>query len=108
MLTAPTHLITPDEPSYDDARVAWNAAVDQTPAAVALPTTVEDVVEAISWARAYGLRVAPQSTGHTRRRDGRPLRLRCSSSTGGLTEVSIDLERGVARARRRRAVGAGG
>ena len=64
MLTAPTHLITPDEPSYDDARVAWNLAIDQRPAAVVVANSVQDVQEAIGYARANDLRVAAQSTGH--------------------------------------------
>ncbi len=95
--TVPATVVLPGDDGWDEAREAWNAAVDQTPAAVALPTTVEDVVEAISWARAYGLRVAPQSTGHNAAAMG-DLSDSMLLKTGGLTEVSIDLERGVARA----------
>lgn len=54
----------PGDPGYDVARQAWNLAVDQRPAAVAIPTTVDQVVSVVRAAAAAGLRVAPQSTGH--------------------------------------------
>jgi hypothetical protein len=49
---------------WDDARAAWNLAVDQRPAAVAEPETVADVVAIVRFARERGLRVAAQGTGH--------------------------------------------
>ena len=54
----------PGDPGYDPARTPWNVAVDLRPAAVAHPRTTQDVVEVVRAARAAGLRVAPQSTGH--------------------------------------------
>lgn len=54
----------PGEAGYDDARVAWNFAVDQRPAAVALPRTAAEVATVVRVAAEAGLRVAPQSTGH--------------------------------------------
>jgi hypothetical protein len=54
----------PDDAGWDEARRAWNLAVDQRPAAVALPITDADVVEVVAFAREQGLRVAPQGTGH--------------------------------------------
>ena len=57
-------LVLPHDPSWNEARVAWNLAVDQQPAAVALPESAEDVVAVVRWARSRGLRVAPQGTGH--------------------------------------------
>jgi FAD/FMN-containing dehydrogenase len=56
--------VLPGDPGWDDARRAWNLAVDQRPAAVALPESAEDVVEIVRFARRHGLRVAPQGTGH--------------------------------------------
>jgi hypothetical protein len=56
--------VTPADPHWDEARLAWNLAVDQRPAAVALPETVDDIVEVVRHARASGLHVAGQSTGH--------------------------------------------
>jgi hypothetical protein len=49
---------------WDDARAAWNLAVDQRPAAVAEPETVADVVAIVRFARERGMRVAAQGTGH--------------------------------------------
>jgi FAD/FMN-containing dehydrogenase len=57
-------LVLPGDDSWDEARRAWNLAVDQRPAAVALPETAEDVVAIVDFAREHGLRVAPQGTGH--------------------------------------------
>jgi FAD/FMN-containing dehydrogenase len=58
-------LVHPHDPGWDEARRAWNLAVDQQPVAVALPESVEDVVAVVRWARSRGLRVAPQATGHS-------------------------------------------
>jgi FAD/FMN-containing dehydrogenase len=52
------------DPNWDEARRAWNLAVDQRPAAVARPGSAEDVVAVVKVAREHGLRVAPQGTGH--------------------------------------------
>jgi FAD/FMN-containing dehydrogenase len=57
-------LVLPGDESWDEARQAWNLAVDQQPAAVALPETAADVVAIVDFAREHGLRVAPQGTGH--------------------------------------------
>jgi FAD/FMN-containing dehydrogenase len=57
-------LVLPHDPGWQEARRAWNLAVDQQPAAVALPETPADVAAVVRWARSRGLRVAPQGTGH--------------------------------------------
>jgi FAD/FMN-containing dehydrogenase len=54
----------PGDPGYDAARLPWNAALDQRPAAVAIPTTVAQVQHVVRAAAAADLRVAPQSTAH--------------------------------------------
>ena len=61
---APGRVHLPGTPEYDAARMPWNLAIDQRPAAVAVPHTVEEVVALVRTARRLGLRVAPQSTGH--------------------------------------------
>lgn len=63
-LTTSCEVIRPGDASYDDARQAWNLAVDQRPAAVALPRSAGEVAAVVTAAAAAGLRVAPQSTGH--------------------------------------------
>lgn len=65
----------PGDPGYDAARTPWNLAVDQRPAAVAVPTSVEQVVAVVRAATAAGLRIAPQSTGH---------------GAGPLTDIALD------------------
>jgi hypothetical protein len=56
--------VAPGEPNWDRSRAAFNLAIDQRPELVVLPESVDDVVDAIGFARANGLRVAPQRTGH--------------------------------------------
>jgi FAD/FMN-containing dehydrogenase len=57
-------LVTPDQPEWDLARRAWNLAVDQRPAMVALPADAGDVLAVVDYAIRNGLKVAPQGTGH--------------------------------------------
>lgn len=57
-------VVTPGAPDWESARLAWNLAVNQQPAAVALPESPEDIVAIVDFARQNGLRVAPQGTGH--------------------------------------------
>ncbi len=57
-------IVLPHHGRWDEARLAWNLAVDQRPAAVALPESAKDVVAVVELARDFGLRVAPQGTGH--------------------------------------------
>jgi FAD/FMN-containing dehydrogenase len=89
-------VVRPGDASYDASRQAWNLAVDQRPALIAYPADAGEVADVVRAARAAGLRVAPQATGHNAHPlgglDGAVL-LR----TSGLTGVHIDPERRVAR-----------
>ena len=49
---------------YDQARRAWNLAVDERPAIVVIAESVADVAQAVRFARTHGMRIAPQGTGH--------------------------------------------
>ncbi len=94
--TGVVHL--PGDPGYDAARMPWNVAVDQRPAAVVEPRTVPDVADAVRSARRAGLRIAAQSTGH----NAGPLAEQDLSDvmiirTGALDEVTIDPEQRIAR-----------
>ncbi len=57
-------VLAPEDEGWDEARLAWNLAVEQRPAAVALPESAADVAAVVRFAREHGLRVAPQGTGH--------------------------------------------
>jgi FAD/FMN-containing dehydrogenase len=54
----------PGDPGYDQARQAWNLAVDERPAVVVEAETAADVAQAVRFARSLGMRIAPQGTGH--------------------------------------------
>jgi FAD/FMN-containing dehydrogenase len=87
----------PGDSDWDVARQAWNLAVDQQPAAVAEPETVADVVAVVHYARARGLRVAAQGTGHAASSLA-PLRDTILVKTHRMRTVQIDPERRCARA----------
>ena len=57
-------LVLPGSEGWDEARTAWNLAVNQEPVAVVLAESARDVAETVKAAGAAGLRVAPQGTGH--------------------------------------------
>ena len=86
----------PGDPGYDVARMPWNVAVDQRPAAVAYPATTAEVVEVVRAAAAAGLRVAPQGTGHNAGPLG-ALDDVVLLRTSGMTGVTIDPVAGRAR-----------
>ena len=58
-------IVGPDHPDYDQARVVWNAIFDRRPSLVVRPTSVDDVVTAIRFAREQQLVVAVRGGGHS-------------------------------------------
>jgi hypothetical protein len=57
-------IVRPGDAGWDEARQAWNLAVDQRPAAVARPRDAGEVAAALAFAKREGLKVAVQATGH--------------------------------------------
>ncbi len=57
-------VIAPGEPGWDESRRAFNLAVDQRPALVAVAQDARDVAAVVRFAAERELRVAPQATGH--------------------------------------------
>jgi hypothetical protein len=90
------NVVAPEDGGFDAARQAWNLAVDQRPALVALPESVDDVVAIVEFARANGYRVAPQGTGHNAGPLG-PLDETVLLKTERMRSVAIDAERRTAR-----------
>jgi len=97
VLTVPKTIVMPGDPGWDDARQAWNLAVDQHPAAVARPRSAQDVADAVRFARQHGLRIAAQGTGH----GAAPLGSLASTilvRTAAMRRVTIDPDAKIARA----------
>ncbi len=89
-------VLLPNAPDWDDARQAWNLAVDQHPAAIVRAESAGEIVGAVDYARQNGLRVAVQGTGHGASSLGSlagTLLLRTERMRG----VQIDAETSVAR-----------
>jgi FAD/FMN-containing dehydrogenase len=87
----------PGDEDFDLARQAFNLTVDQRPAAVVEAANTADVGATVRYAAENGLRIAPQGTAH----NAAPLRLGDDVlllRTGALDELSIDADRGSARA----------
>jgi FAD/FMN-containing dehydrogenase len=95
-------LLLPGDDGFEAAATPWNLAIAQLPAAVAEVASVADVQAVLAHARAAGLRVAAQSTGHgAEALDTGALRGAILIRTHALDEIAID-----AGARRAR-IGAG-
>ena len=78
----------PGDAAYDEARVPWNVAVEQRPAAVAYPGSADEVSDIVRAAAGGGHNAGPLGNLD----DVVLLR------TSGMTGVTIDPERKVARA----------
>src|ERR671910_743457 len=89
-------VIGAQDPGWNEARRAWNLAVDQRPAAVAIPESAQDVVAVVEVARERGLRVAPQGSGHSAAPRG-SLERSVLVDMSGMNAVEIDPDRGRAR-----------
>jgi hypothetical protein len=80
-------VLGPGDAHYDDARKAWNLAVDQRPAVIVLADSAADIVEAVGAARDAGLGIAVQATGHGVALPANDCLL---IVTSGMTEVRVD------------------
>ena len=86
----------PGDDGYDAARMPWNVAIDQRPAAVAYPASADEVSEVVRIASNAGLRVAPQATGHNAGPLG-DLSDVVLLRTSAMTSIEIDAENKTAR-----------
>ncbi|MET0838373.1 MAG: FAD-dependent oxidoreductase, partial [Marmoricola sp.] len=57
-------VVTDADPAWDEVRQVFNLTTDLRPAAIVLPVDAVDVAITVDYARAHGLQVAPQATGH--------------------------------------------
>jgi FAD/FMN-containing dehydrogenase len=58
-------VVTPDDPTYDEARRLWNAIHDRRPAVIVRPTTATRVATAVRFAREHDLEIVVRSGGHS-------------------------------------------
>src|SRR3984893_11235322 len=89
-------IVLPEHARFDEARQAWNLAIDQRPAAGALRESHDDVSLTVLVAREYGLRIAAQGTGHGAGPLG-SLEDTILIKTDRMRDVLIDPERRIAR-----------
>lgn len=57
-------ILTPDAPTYDEARKIFNAMIDRRPSIIAQCAGVDDVVRSVHVARQHGLEIAVRGGGH--------------------------------------------
>jgi FAD/FMN-containing dehydrogenase len=58
-------VVTPGDPSYDEARAVWNGTVDARPRLIARCRNATDIAAVIGVAREAGLRLAVRGGGHS-------------------------------------------
>lgn len=58
-------VIRPEDAEYESARRIWNHAIDKHPSLVVRPTSVQDVVRAVRFARSEGLPIAVRGGSHS-------------------------------------------
>ncbi len=80
---------TPSDPDWDQARAAWNLIADQSPEAVALVESAEDIAATVRFAVQHDLRVAGQGTGHGAAPLG-PLEGTILIKTERMREIEVD------------------
>ncbi len=92
-LTGP--VLVPGDPGYDEEVATFNLAVRHRPEVVVAALGPRDVVAAVSWAARRGLPLAVHATGHGAIRpvEGAAVLV----TTGGMSSVSVDAERRLAR-----------
>ena len=57
-------VVVPGDDGWDEARQAWNLAVEQRPLAVVYPASADDVVATVAFAGEHGARIAFNGGGH--------------------------------------------
>lgn len=88
---------TPDDPEWDDARQAWNLAVDQHPVFVVEAADADDIAATVRFAGENELRVAVQGTGHGAAARGGELAETILLRTSSMRGVTVDPVRRTAR-----------
>jgi FAD/FMN-containing dehydrogenase len=58
------HVITPEDPAYEQGRRVWNAMIDKRPAVIVRPRTAVDVVAAVKFGRDQRLPIAIRGGAH--------------------------------------------
>ena len=91
------HLITPEAPDYESARLVFNRAFDRRPALIVRCASASDVARALDFAQNHNLPLAVRGGGHNRAGfsvcdDGVVMDL------SGMNRVEVDAGKRVARA----------
>ncbi|MEX1005436.1 MAG: FAD-binding oxidoreductase [Acidimicrobiia bacterium] len=87
-------ILEPGDPGFDDVALPWNRAHRHSPAFVGIPESAADVVELVQFAKARGLTVGVQATGHG---VARPVTGGLLILTHRLDSVDIDPDASVCR-----------
>src|ERR1700743_1556638 len=89
-------VLGPGTDGYEANRGAFNVLLSQEPAGIVAPGGAREGAEAVAYAKAEGLRIGAQRTGHSAEPLG-DLSGTLLLRTAGMDQVSIDADRRVAR-----------
>ncbi|MFE6734586.1 FAD-binding oxidoreductase [Microbacterium sp. NPDC057650] len=89
-------IVRASDPGWDELRATYSLLIDQQPSAIAVPRDAGEVAAAVRYARAHGLRVAAQATGHGASTLG-DLADTLLVRTAALDEVKVDTRTGRVR-----------
>ena len=93
-------IVIPEHARFDEARQAWNLAIDQRPAAVAFPESAQDVAATVLFAR--GVRPESRGPGHGSQRGAARLAREHDPAQDRPDAPSADRPRAAPRPRRGR------
>jgi len=92
-------VIEPGADGWDAATQAFNLTFRQDPALTAVPADEQDVIRIVEFARAQGMQVTAQRTGHNAEPLGGSLEEMILVKTDAMQGMEIDVERRIARVR---------
>jgi FAD/FMN-containing dehydrogenase len=92
-------VIEPGGDGWDAATQAFNLTFRQDPALTAVPADEQDLIKIVEFARAQGMQVTAQRTGHNAEPLGGSLEEMILVKTDAMQGVEIDAERRIARVR---------
>lgn len=89
-------VIYPDDPEYQQARMNWNPFTNAFPIVFVFAQQIEDVVNAVKWARENGVPIRMRSGRHALAKDYSQTNGGIVIDTSQMTKIKLDKKHGIA------------